>query len=246
MLTAVEARTLLRPLGCVVDYPDPVTSMDSHTPTLKVGLNPMGFCDPRRWPRKDAAAYSRYLDKLEAFSLWLLSQNYQLEIFTSDIIVDVHAIEDLKRRLSMGISSDAAPEVAVRPVLTLKALLLQMSSFDFVVTSKFHGVIFSHLLAKPVIALSYLPKIDDLMRTVGHDQYCLDIEHFEVDVLIERFKLLVEDKDHLSSLFRNTSAAYADDLRMHFNNLFSAETRNVNQPYGSRRVGTSECGNEIQ
>ena len=167
----------------------------------KVGLNPIGFCDPRRWPRKDDAAYRRYLDKLEAFSLSILAQNYDLEIFTSDIIVDVYAIEDLNKRLLKSASSS---RVVVRPVLTLKELLLQMSEFDFVVTSKFHGVVFSHLLGKPVIALSYLPKIENLMRTAGHDRYCLDIAHFEVNSLLEKYSLLVEENDQLNSLLLKT------------------------------------------
>jgi polysaccharide pyruvyl transferase WcaK-like protein len=98
-----------------------------------------------------------------------------------------------------------------------------MSTFDFVITAKFHGVVFSHLLGKPVIALSYHPKIDDLMRTVGHDRYCLDIEHFEVDSLIETFELLVHNSDELVSRFRKTAVAYGNALQAQFDNLFPAQ-----------------------
>jgi polysaccharide pyruvyl transferase WcaK-like protein len=195
------------------------------TPT--VGLNPIGFCDPRRWPRKDGVVYDRYLDNLVAFSAWLLAQDYQLEVFTSEITADVYAIEDLKKRLVVGASSHATSRVSFRSVLTLNELLLQMSTFDFVVTSKFHGVIFSHLLGKPVIALSYLPKIDHLMQTVGHGQYCLGIEHFDVNWIIERFKSLVQEKDRLTSLFRQTSAAYADMLKVEFDRVLLPGARSL-------------------
>ena len=100
-----------------------------------------------------------------------------------------------------------------------------MSGFDFVVTSRFHGVIFSHVLSKPVIALSYLPKIEDLMRTVGHDRYCLEIEHFDADSLIERFKSLVEERDALTLLFREKSEAYSRVLQRDFDELFLAKPR---------------------
>jgi polysaccharide pyruvyl transferase WcaK-like protein len=240
MLTDLEAQGLLRGLGCVVDCRDSLTARSSDTPKFKVGLNPMGFCDPRRWPRKDAAVYARYLDKLETFSSWLVAQNHSLELFTTDINTDIYAIEDLKERLRVGASSDTRSEVIVRPLLTLKELLLQMSSFDFVVTSKFHGVIFSHLLEKPVIALSYLAKIDDLMRTVGHDRYCMDIENFDVGALTERFKLLVEEKDHLASLFRNTSETYANALHTQFDNLFLADD-NGNKLCTNTSVVAPEC-----
>jgi hypothetical protein len=80
-----------------------------------------------------------------------------------------------------------------------------MSGFDFIITPKFHGVIFSHLLTKPVIALSYHPKIDDLMRAVGHSRYCLDIEHFAVDSLIETFGSLVYNSHDLRAQFRKAA-----------------------------------------
>jgi len=234
-LTSVESQALLRNLGIEIESHVPPGSTYSSDPQRflgakpsdklahKVGLNPMGFCDPRRWPRKDSAAYSHYLDKLTSLSLWLLAHNYHLEIFTSDISTDISAIEDLKTRLLARAPFDRG-EVVVRPLPTLKELLLQMSTFDFVITSKFHGVIFSHLLGKPVIALSYMPKIDHLMRAVGHDRYCLEIEHFDVKSLIESFQSLVNEREHLRALFRKTSTAYAEALRMEFNKLFGRET----------------------
>ena len=218
-LSAAEGLALLRNLGCGVDLSASLSTKIADRFTRRVGLNPMGFCDPRRWPRKDAAVYSRYLDKVEAFSLWLLEQHYHLEIFSSDVVGDVYAIEDLKKRLLPRASSDVSA-VTFRPLLTLRELLLQMSTFDYVVTTKFHGVVFSHMLGKPVIALSYLPKIDDLMRTVGHGQYCLDVEHFDVGSLIERFQSMVEEQDRLRALFQRTTAAYAQALKTHFDNLF--------------------------
>jgi polysaccharide pyruvyl transferase WcaK-like protein len=234
-LTVVESQALLCNLSPEIETlacPDPTYALDlqeypnkkpSSRLIPKVGLNPMGFCDPRRWPRKDDAAYCDYLDKLTAVAAWLLGQNFQVEIFTSDINTDVFAIEDLRKRLLGRISADEWSRVTVRPLPTLKELLLQMAGFDFVITSKFHGVIFSHLLGKPVVALSYLPKIEDLMRAVGHERYCLKIENFDVKTLIETFQALVNEKDHLSALFYETTAAYADALRMHFDNLFGKE-----------------------
>jgi len=186
----------------------------------KVGLNPAGYCDPRLWPRAQEDTYSRYLDRLTSFSKWLLEQNYDIELFTSDIGVDGYAIEDLNARLLAGVSPELASRVFLRPVVTLTELLVQMSTFDFVVTSKFHGVIFSHLLGKPVIATSYSLKIDQLMQTAGHGQYCLPIEQCDVDWLVERFQSLVREKDQLTQLFRKISTGRVAALRTHFDALF--------------------------
>ena len=58
------------------------------------------------------------------------------------------------------------------------------------------------------------------MRAVGHDRYCLDIEHFDVDTLIESFESMVGEREYLGALFRKTSATYRDALRTHFDDLF--------------------------
>ena len=230
-LEPAEARSIFRSLGVDLeegfsaDAPhlagarEQQANGSSKRSTPKVGLNPISFCDPRRWPRKDITVYERYLRELTAFSSWLLAQNYRLEIFTSDMM-DVYALEDLRNRLVAGHPSAAASNLSFRPALTLSELFLQMSNFDFVVTSKFHGVIFSHLLEKPVIALSYLPKIDCLMRTVGHDRYCLDVNRIDADWLIERFRSLVHEREQLRSLFRRTSEAYGHAVQVEFDNVF--------------------------
>jgi polysaccharide pyruvyl transferase WcaK-like protein len=236
-----ESRALLCTLGVNATtyvYPDPAyalgvpvqtTATFSKRPRPKVGLNPIGYCDPRIWPRQDEAAYSRYLDKLAVMSSWLVEHQYDVEIFTAEISVDRYAIDDLQQRITVCPSTDGGSRVTCNPALSLHDLLLQMSKCDFIITAKFHGVVFSHLLAKPVIALSYHHKIDDLMRAVGHGQYCLDISRFEQETLVETFKTLVDDSDDLRSLFRRTVLIYKSALQGQFDGLFVGEA-----PLGAR------------
>ena len=241
----VESQTLLRDLGTKKTthvHPDPAYALDlqarrevrSPPPTsrLKVGLNPMGFCDPRLWPRRDVEAYTHYLDKLAVFSEWLLERDYELEIFTSDITIDQYAINDLRENLRSRCGPEGVDRISSVLALELKELLLQMAGFDVVVTPKFHGVIFSHLLAKPVIALSYQPKIDHLMRAVGQSMYCLDIEHFDVQSLIRAFGSLVHNKEEVASKLRDRSSAYATTLQKQFNSLFGVGQAVVSEEEG--------------
>lgn len=219
---AVEGQGLppRNPIGRALG-PNQCSSAEApKVPTLKVGLNPMGFCDPRVWPRKDRAAYTEHLDKLTRLAAWLLAQGYSLELFTSDIIVDRFALDDLNERLLAVTPAELVDRVVCRPVLDLQELLHQMSGFDFVITSKFHGVLFSHLLGKPVIALSYLPKIDHLMREVGQSRYCFEIGAFDADSVIEAFQSLVGNADDLVRHFRRTSASRAEALQVEFDGLF--------------------------
>ena len=185
-----------------------------------VGLNPIGFCDPRIWPKPDVYAYSRYLDKLAALSLWLLSRNYRIRIFSGEVSVDLYALEDLKGRLLNSLSLAEVSEMCIPPSENVEELLAEMSTFDFILTSKFHGVVFSHLLEKPVIALSYHNKIDDLMRAVGCSRYCLNIESFETESVESALTLLVEDAQEVKSKCRQTTGSYSQALKGQFDELF--------------------------
>ena len=231
-----ESQDLIRNLGVTREThvcPDPAYGLDpqdyqisnsenSHNP--RVGLNPMGFCDPRVWPQQDVAAYNSYIDKLATFSSWLLAEGYDLELFTSDIGVDKYAIEDLKDRILLNNCVDSR-RVVCRPILNLPGLLSQIASFDFVITSKFHGVVFSHILGKPVLALSYLPKIDYLIRRAGHDKYCMSIDKADVPLLVGTFTSMVRERDRLQQLFLTTSLTYANALQAEFDNLLFRSVR---------------------
>jgi len=189
----------------------------------RIGLNPIGFCDPRIWPKQDVDTYSRYLDKLAAFSLWLLNQNYSVRIFSGEESVDVYALKDLKERLQSRLSPTDATEMFAPTSESVRDLLVEMSRFDFVVTSKFHGVVFSHLLEKPCIALSYHNKIDDLMRVVGQSEYCLNIETFDEEHLKGAFRKVLGDAEVVRAKCRQTAGSYSDALKDQFDELFLPE-----------------------
>jgi polysaccharide pyruvyl transferase WcaK-like protein len=230
----VESQSLARQLGVKRHthvFPDSAYALDisgyetDHEvrPSRPlVGINPIGYCDPRIWPDKNVSAYSHYLDNLASFAEWLLNHNYRLRVFSPEASVDMYALDDLRGRLLTKLSPGDVSEIWALPSETVKGLLCDMSRCDFIITSKFHGVVFSHLLAKPVIALSYHRKIDDLMRTVGHSRYCLNIGSFDEECLKETFLALLEDVQELKSKFRQATASYSGVLKAQFDGLFTA------------------------
>ncbi len=230
-----ESLTLIQQLGIkrkMVVFTDSVYALpisQNVTTTLLnrsqplVGINPIGFCDPRIWARKNQAAYLRYLDNLTAFSLWLIRHHYRLRIFSGEASVDLYACEDLKRRLLEAVSAEELDLMFQPPSPDVTSLLAEMAQLDFVITSKFHGVIFSHLLAKPVVALSYHNKIDDLMRSVGHAEHCLSIETFDSECLKTNFLALQETADELKALFRQRTRSNGKVLAVQFDELFVPE-----------------------
>ena len=93
---------------------------------------------------------------LRAHSAFLL-----LTLFGTDIGFDPLAIEDLQMALRNRHSVTRLPYDSVK---SAKELLAAMNKMDYVVTCRFHGVVFAHLLNKPVLAISRHPKVMDLMK----------------------------------------------------------------------------------
>jgi polysaccharide pyruvyl transferase WcaK-like protein len=212
-----RVKTLVFPdLVYALEVPARVNKVPRFSAKPVVGVNPMGFCDPRLWPRKENYVYQEYLEKITRFSLWLLDHGYALRVFTTDIGVDRLAIEDLKGRLSSKLSPEALAEIFTTPTETVPGVLKEMAGFDVVVTSKFHGIIFSQLLNKPVISLSYHRKMDFAMQAVGQSHLCANIEHFQHDWLIQALSLVVQDgatiESQSSAAVRTNAAALSQQL----------------------------------
>jgi len=233
-----DSQELLRGLGVseiTHVYPDPAYALPldgDDRPTAPraampvVGLNAIGFCDPRFWPRKDAVVYEEYLAKIVSFSRWLLAEGYDLRVFTTETTTDRYVIEDLRARLRPWLSSPETEQQVFRsPSQTVSEVLREMSEFDFVVTSKFHAIIFSHLLNKPVISLSYHRKMDFLMRAARQDRFCADIERFDVEWLISAFQSSVADAARIRSGYAALVAAHAARLSTQFDGLFGPARR---------------------
>ena len=236
-----ESQTQMWNLGVKTNnpvHPDPAYALnvasyqdetESYGSRPIVGINPMGFCDPRVWPHKNPSAYERYLEKLTNFSLWLLAEGYDLKLFPTSPGIDKFAIADLEKRLAERfVPTPSHPQRAHSPgegVRVVKCgsvddILSEMSSCNYILTSKYHGVIFSHLLRKPVIAVGYHSKVDRAMRAAGQGRFSTRIEDFETDWLIRSFQSAVHSRDEIRNQQAGAVAEYARKLHQQFDKLF--------------------------
>ena len=242
----LESQDQMQKLGLRTDnaiYPDPAFALEVSSYLQKsapgsspvVGINPIGFCDPRIWPQKNQPAYDQYLEKLTYFSRWLLDNGFQLRLFPTSPSVDKYAIADLTKRLTghsatgkslperANIPENPPPDGAVCavPCESVTGILSEIARCDYMVTSKYHGVIFSHLLQKPVIATGYHQKVNTAMQAAGQKQYSESIENFEPAWLIDSFQSLVRNREHIRSQQADAVAQFTQSLRKQFDDLFS-------------------------
>jgi polysaccharide pyruvyl transferase WcaK-like protein len=112
------------------------------------------------------------IDKVATFTSLVFKEGYSVRLFGSDLKADPAAIEDLRKTLLDRHRISVSKYV---PIDSVDELLSEMSEMDYVVTCRFHGVVFAHLLNKPILAIAHHPKVTHLTNALGLSKYCVDM-----------------------------------------------------------------------
>jgi polysaccharide pyruvyl transferase WcaK-like protein len=217
----------------VYDFEVPSTVSRGRREQMLVGIAPMPypFCDPREHPSDHQAIYEDLIAKMAIFASSVVKHSYSLKLFGSDTGADPSAIEDMRRvlRNSHNIST---PQY--EPAETVRELLSTMATMDYVVTCRFHGVVFAHILNKPVLAIAHHPKVTNLMNSLGLSRYCVDIQTFDPIRFTDTFASLVCDSERVKSKMQTNLAVYKSQLAIQFDDLFPRSSRQTKVPQATR------------
>ena len=186
-----------------------------------VGLGVMAYCDPRHWPEKDSAVYAEYLEKMASFADWLMDKHYRISLLVGESSADRLAVKDFNTVLrSRDGWKHKAALIKEETILTVPDLLQQIAQTDWVVASRLHNVLLATFLQKPVIALSYHPKIDALMEDAGQARYCLPIQRFDLQTLKDRFTDLQEHAGEITRHFAGMVPSHRLALEEQYGRVF--------------------------
>jgi polysaccharide pyruvyl transferase WcaK-like protein len=201
-----------------------------------VGLSPMAYCDPRHYWLRNQAAYDALVRKFVLFGAWL-TERYRVTLFTTDIWFDEQTLGEVDAALKKEVGTDEARLITHEPIKVLESLISVMSSMDYIVTCRFHGVVFAHIMNKPVIAISHHPKVTTLMANLGLSEYCLNIDTFDLELLKSTFSRMVAENAAIKARMAKTAALYDNELTIQFDQLFPPdEIPSVSHPSIAREV----------
>lgn len=224
-----ESQMLAREVGFAgrsVVFPDSVYSL--RCPSLApctaiarvqaVGFAAVPYGDPRLHPKeKDSSVYDSFLAKCKTINLWLIARGYSVTLFGTDVGVDALVNADILTTLRQEGTVRLPPYAEVE---TVEGLLRMISAMDYIVTCRYHGVVFAHLLNKPVLAIAHHPKVTHLMNVLGLSKYCVDIRSFDPIRVTDTFTSLVNDTDAVKKSMAGSLAEYKTRLATQFDDLF--------------------------
>jgi polysaccharide pyruvyl transferase WcaK-like protein len=135
-------------------------------------------------------------------------------------------IKDLESLIRNSLPIPCDDSLMCPPVSSFDDLLSAIAQTDIVVASRFHGIIISLLMARPVIGLSYNQKTDELMADMGLGGYVADIGRFEVPWLVSQLERLQADAEDVRCGIKARRSDYRSALEIQYS-LLLGETRGV-------------------
>jgi polysaccharide pyruvyl transferase WcaK-like protein len=221
----------LRNIGLNVEgdsvYPDLVFSFPEHliprqqseSRRLVVGIGLMDNAGRYGVSTPNKAAYSDYLENLVAFGEWLLTHGYAVRLLIGDI-VDVPVARKFIRLLRERepYNSD---QIIAESISSVEDMFSQIAATDIVVATRFHNVLIAALCNKPVLSLSFHHKCESLMTALGLSEYCLDMNNFKVEILIEKFNDLETNSDKFRPLIKEKTRLFRKALDDQYKSIFA-------------------------
>jgi polysaccharide pyruvyl transferase WcaK-like protein len=184
-----------------------------------VGLGLMEYAGKYSVERPNSAIYSAYMESLVEFVKWLLAHEYNVRLLIGDL-ADTRVTREFRSLLKRSVSPDEG-RIIDEPVESVEDLLSQLAATDFVVATRFHNVLLSLLLDRPVIAISFHHKCSSLMSQMGLAEYCQDINGLSADRVIEQFCQLQQNAGCVKRMIKEKVRACQDALDEQYGIIFS-------------------------
>lgn len=185
-----------------------------------IGINPLPFHDSRYWAEDSPDVYQRYVQTLASFALWLINTGRRVHLFPTQMKADPPVIKDVEAQIRKSLPSCSPDSLMCPHVRSCDDLLSAIAKTDLVVASRFHGIILSFSMGKPVIGLSYYRKTDELMADMGLGDYVMDIGRFDVPWLTSRFEQLMTNSEQVRSRIAARRAEYRSTIDNQYDRLF--------------------------
>ena len=197
---------------------------------LGLMASPARYTDTDPHPR----TYQTYLEMLAAFAEWLLAHDYDIRLVLGDSDTDV--LEDFRAALRARPGDHDEQRISERSLDSVGDVLTELAATDVVVATRFHNVLLSILLDKPVLALSFHHKCSSLMDDMHLSAYCHDIAHMNPDRLIDQFQQLERNRAAVKRTIAEQVNAARAALDEQYQLLFGASEASSAGRTSARRV----------
>jgi polysaccharide pyruvyl transferase WcaK-like protein len=139
-----------------------------------VGIGPMGYFREGSWPEGDDVRWHRFRDEIATVVATLIDRGDRVMFLKGEGIHDQPVVDEIRTEVARR-GVDLSASMVDAPVTTVAELAEAIGRCAAVVAARYHNVLFSYLVDRPVVGISYQEKTDALMQRYGEDRWCIEI-----------------------------------------------------------------------
>ena len=143
---------------------------------------------------------------MSSFCDWLISEGETIHFIPNETRMDNWVIDDIISK--MNFINNEASNIKRPETNTYIDVYNNLASCDYVIASRFHGLLFSFLSTRPVITIAFHFKFFALAKSFGQEKYSVDIESFQLDQLKNLFINLKKDQAKIKEIIADKSSHY--------------------------------------
>lgn len=187
-------------------------------PPRRIALGVMGYTGWNVAPEAGEKIYAAYLQKLTWLGRALLDTGYSVRLLIGNRGGDRRPVKDLSAALA-GHPALTGGAFIAREIVTHEHVLEEIAETDLVIATRFHNVLKSLLLGRPVISVGYARKNDDLMAEMGLASYCHAVETFDPATVLAQVRAMAALPAPPIDVAREKVARYRAELAAQFDRL---------------------------
>lgn len=190
-----------------------------------VGIGVMAYYGWSNSPDIGEAIYTKYIEELARFVVWLLEQGNHVRFLIGEE-TDTQAVDDLRTRvlqLAHTISDDNPPIAG--SIESLSDLMNEISQTDIVVATRFHNVVCALMVNKPVISCGYARKNEVLLTEMGLGGFSQHVEDLDIEKLKDQFTTLAYDSAQVERRIAVKNLEYVESLEDQYEIIFARTSR---------------------
>ena len=179
-----------------------------------VAINPISV---NTWAHGGDHRHEAYMRHLAAACSWVLKQGLRLRIVCSQDSMD----RPTAVRLAGLIQPGFADRIELRDAMRVPDFLEQVRGARVVVASRLHGAILSLVTGAPVVAVSPLRKLTQLMSDIGLARYSVELQDFSAGDLVERIRAALDNGSDLRRDIKQRTQAYCAVLSQTYDDVLA-------------------------
>ena len=186
----------------------PASPLRPRRPGYDVGISPMVYMRPGRWPNQNLTEYQRYITLWADLVVDRVARGDRVHLFVTDP-ADMEAVQEVWDRLDAATRARCSIAHATTP----DTLLEFFRRLDVVVSSRLHGVLLAIVAGRPVLALSHERKVRTLMNDAGVAPFCAELTTATMSQVGERLSDLTGQLEPCARRLREYVAAASAAVR---------------------------------